>query len=247
MGEFRIEVSGLEKNYGENEAVCGVGFTVPAGQICGYLGPNGAGKSTTMRILAGLLAPTSGRALIAGHDVVTSPIEAKRRVAFVPESGALYSLLSPREHLALVSDLHELDPKLAKQRSDRLLEELDLVGLANRRIDTLSKGQKQKVALATALLHDADVLLLDEPLNGLDVNAARALEGMMRDVVARGGAILYSSHILDVVQRVCERTIILHQGRIVADAPTAELLSRARDARLESVFHELTTTDHEPT
>jgi ABC-2 type transport system ATP-binding protein len=245
MGESRIEVSALVKQYGESEAVCGVDFTVPAGQICGYLGPNGAGKSTTMRILAGLLAPSSGKVLIAGHDVVTSPIEAKRRLAFVPESGALYSLLSPREHLALVSDLHELDPAVAKERSDRLLDEFDLVLLADRRIDTLSKGQKQKVVLATALLHDADVLLLDEPLNGLDVHAARALEQMMKEVVARGGAILYSSHILDVVERICERTIILHQGRIVADAPTAELLSRSRDARLESIFHELTESREE--
>jgi ABC-2 type transport system ATP-binding protein len=237
-----IRVENLFKRYGEVEAVSGISFSVPAGQICGYLGPNGAGKSTTMRMLAGLLEPSSGEVFLAGRDMVRDPIEAKRRLGFVPESGALYTLLSAREHLALVSDLHELEPARAAADTARLFELFGLAKLADRRIDTLSKGQKQKVALSTAFLHAPEVLILDEPLNGLDVEAARALKQLMQELAARGGAILYSSHILDVVERVCDRAIIIHRGRVLADAPTRELVGRSREASLEAVFHELVTS-----
>lgn len=238
-----VEVHDLVKGYGEKVVLQGISFSVPAGEICGYLGPNGAGKSTTMRILGGLLRPTSGVAAIAGHDVHAEPMQAKRRLGYVPESGALYSLLSAREHLALVCDLHEVEPSEGARRTEQLFERFQLTKVADRRIDTLSKGQKQKVALATAFVHEPTVLILDEPLNGLDVEAARALRELMAGVAERGGAILYSSHILDVVERVCHRAIILHGGRIVADAPTKELVRRSKEATLEAVFHELVTSD----
>ncbi len=234
-----IEVDQLRKSYAGVEAVKGISFVVPAGQICGYLGPNGAGKSTTLKMLTGLLAPSGGSVRIAGHDVTTQPLEAKRKLGFVPESGALYSLLSAREHLKLVSDLHELEPHKASATADALLTRFELHGVADRRIDTLSKGQRQKVALATALLHEPEVLLLDEPLNGLDVQAARVFKDLILEIAERGGTVLFSSHILDVVERVCHRAIILHQGEVVADAPTSELVARSKDKSLESVFHQL--------
>ena len=234
---YAIEVRGLVKRYGEKPALNGVDFVVPAGQVCGYLGPNGAGKSTTLNILSGILAPDAGAARVAGHDVVEDALDAKRGLGFLPESGALYSLLSVREHLHLCADLHGVEPEETDARLATLWDLFDLKAVADRRIDTLSKGQRQKTALCATLLHDPDVILLDEPLNGLDVHAAGALKDILRDLAAQGRTILYSSHILDVVERLCDRVVILDEGRVVADAPTAEL---AGTRTLEEAFHALT-------
>src|SRR5262249_6111113 len=149
-----IEVDDVSKSYGTVDAVRGIGFTVPPGQICGYLGPNGAGKTTTLKMLTGLLTPSTGTIRIAGHDLKREPLAAKRALGFVPESGALFPLLSAREHLALVADLHELDLKKSRAREEELLALFELGPVADRLIETLSKGQRQKVALATALLHE---------------------------------------------------------------------------------------------
>ncbi len=235
-----IEVRGIVKRYGDVRAVDGVDFVVPWGQVCGYLGPNGAGKSTTLSMLAGILEPTEGTIRVAGHDLGTEPLLARRALGYVPDSGALYGLLSAREHIALVSDLYELDPNATHQRGQELLTLFGVADLHDRRVDTLSKGQRQKVALSMGLLHEPRVLLLDEPLSGLDAAAARVLKELLRGLADRGAAVLYSSHILDVVERLCDRAIILSGGRIVADAPTSELVSRSEDKTLESVFHALT-------
>lgn len=240
MDKPAIAVRELKKSYDGVEALKGVTFTVPRGQVCGYLGPNGAGKSTTIKMLAGILRPTAGTIAIDGHDLAGAALEAKRAIGYVPESGALYGLLSPREHLSLVSDLYELEPGAAARKIEQLFELFGIEKLANRRIDSLSKGQRQKVAITSALLHDPQVVLLDEPLNGLDANAARSLKDIIAGLAARGRAVLYCSHILDVVERICDRAIIIDEGQIVADAPTAELLSRSQETTLEGVFHSLT-------
>ncbi len=244
-GRGMIEAHDLAMSYGDAVALRGIRFAIPAGQVCGFLGPNGAGKSTTIKLLAGILRPTAGRARICGHDVLTSPLEAKRALGYVPEGAALYTLLTPREHLALVSDLHELPPADAAARTAQLLELFGLAALADRRIDTLSKGQRQKVAIACALLHDPKVVLLDEPLDGLDANAALVMKDVIRGLAERGRAVLYSSHVLDVVERTCDRTIIIDKGAIIADAPTAELVARSKEATLEAIFRSLTTAGTE--
>lgn len=236
-----LEVESLTKRYDGTTVLHGVSFTVPRGQVCGYLGPNGAGKSTTIKLIAGVLRPDGGAVRVAGHDMAADSIEAKRALGYVPESGALYTLLTPREHLSLTADLHDIPEALAAERIDQALERFDLRKLQNRRIDTLSKGQKQKTLIAASLLHDPSVLLLDEPLNGLDVAAARALKDVVRGMADRGAAVLYCSHILDVVERVCDRVIIVDHGRIVADDSTRNLVARSQDATLESVFHALVT------
>ena len=238
-----IEVAGVHKSYGDVRAVAGLDFVVPWGQVCGYLGPNGAGKSTTIRMLAGILAPSGGAIRIAGHDLATDPLAARRALGFVPDSGALYGLLTAREHVALISDLYELEPTRTHERGQELLRLFGVADLEDRRVDTLSKGQRQKVALTMGLLHEPRVLLLDEPLSGLDASAARVLKDLLRGLADRGNAVLYSSHILDVVERLCDRAVILHQGVLVADAPTSELVAQAADKTLESVFHSLTRAE----
>ncbi len=237
--EYAIEVTNLSHRYRETEALKGISFRVPWGRVCGYLGPNGAGKSTTLKSLAGILRPTAGAVRVAGHDIARDTIAAKASIGYVPESGALYGLLTPREHLELVAALYGVAEDEVDARVEQTLESFELTKLADRRIDTLSKGQRQKAVLATAVLHDPDVLLLDEPLNGLDVAGARHLRELVEGWARAGKTVLYCSHILDVVERVCSEVIILAAGEVVAHASTAELVARSEDETLESVFHSL--------
>lgn len=238
-----IEVRQLTKTYNETEALRSVSFTVPAGQVCGYLGPNGAGKSTTVKILTGVLRPTSGVASVAGFDVVEESLEVKKRIGYVPETGTVYSTLSANEYLALVGALHEMETEEVAERAAQMLELFQLRDAADRRLDTLSKGMRQKVVISAALLHDPEVVLFDEPLSGLDANAAWMIKDIVRGLADRGKTILYCSHILDVVERLCERVIILDRGEIVADGMTSQLLSSSNRGTLETLFRSLTTTE----
>lgn len=241
-----IKVQHLTKTYGETEALRSISFTVPAGQVCGYLGPNGAGKSTTVKMLTGVLRPTSGQASVAGFDVTEQPLEVKKRIGYVPETGTVYSTLSAHEYLALVGALHDMEEEVVAERSARMLEMFEIADAADRRLDTLSKGMRQKVVIAAALLHDPEVVLFDEPLSGLDANAAWMIKDIVRGLALRGKTVLYCSHILDVVERLCERVIILDHGEIVADGMTAELLSSTQRGTLEVLFRSLTATeDHQ--
>ncbi len=235
-----VQVTGLTHQYDDKVVLHGVDFDIGWGEICGCLGPNGAGKTTTMKAIAGLLQPTGGTVRLDGHDPAGDGIHARKMLGYIPDNGGLYNLLTGREHLALVADLHQLDPKLSAERTAELAATFDMADTLDQRIDTLSKGQRQRVALACGLLHQPRILLLDEPLAGLDVHAARTLRSTLRAMADDGCAILYCSHILDVVERVCDRAVILFEGKVVADAPTAQL---AGNQTLESVFHALTRTD----
>lgn len=235
-----IEVRGLVKDYGEQRALRGISFTVRPGEATGYLGPNGAGKSTTVKVLAGLLRPTEGEVRICGWDLCKDSLEVKRRIGYVPETAALFTSLTPHEYLSFIAELHHLDRALAAERMDRLLFAFQAADVADRQIETLSKGQRQKVLLTGALLHDPDVLLLDEPLNGLDVNAVLTFRRILEQLIARGKTVLFCSHILEIVERLCVRVLIVHQGAIVADDTTANLLASTPDRTLEAVFRKLT-------
>jgi ABC-2 type transport system ATP-binding protein len=238
-----IRVQDLVKVYGTKEALRSVSFEIPPGQVCGYLGPNGAGKSTTVKILTGVLRPTSGRAVVAGFDVGEQPLEVKRRIGYVPETGAVYPMLSVNEYLALVGALHGLDPSEIGERSDRLLGLFKIRDAQDQRLDTLSKGMRQKVVISAAVLHDPDVLLFDEPLSGLDANAARTVKDLVRGIADRGKTVLYCSHLLDVVERLCDRVIILDQGQVVADGSPGALMASSNRDTLETVFRSLTGGD----
>lgn len=241
-----IQVKDLTKTYSETAALRSVSFTVPTGQVCGYLGPNGAGKSTTVKILTGVLRPTSGVATVAGFDVAHESLEVKRRIGYVPETGSVYSTLSANEYLALVGALHDMENEEVAERSARMLEMFQIRDVSDRRLDTLSKGMRQKVVIAAALLHDPEVVLFDEPLSGLDANAALMIKDIVRGLADRGKTVLYCSHILDVVERLCERVIILDKGKIVADGMTSELLSTSKRGTLETLFRSLTVSaDHQ--
>jgi ABC-2 type transport system ATP-binding protein len=238
-----LDVVNLTKAYGSRDVLHGVSFSVKPGEAVAYLGPNGAGKSTTVKIIAGLLRPGGGSVTVCGHDVATAPLEAKKRLGYVPDSAQLYETLTPREYLSLCAELHHLDRATAANRMQLMLQSFELEQAADRPIETLSRGQRQKVLIIASMLHDPDVLLLDEPLNGLDVNSGLTLRQIFSGLLERGKAILFCTHIFEIVERICQRVIVIDQGKIVADEPTAALLKRSPGGTLEAVFRQLTRPD----
>ncbi len=235
-----ISARHLTKDYAATRALADVSFEAHPGEILGFLGPNGAGKSTAVGILTGMIRATSGSATVAGFDVGSQALEVKRRIGLVPESGVLYEALSPDEYLELVGCLHHLDARTRRARADELL---DLFGLDERRSHRMfefSKGMKQKVVLAAALLHKPDVLFLDEPLEGLDANVAIVVKELLKRLAAQGRTVLFCSHILDVVERICSRIVIIDRGRKIAEGTAAELVQQTGAATLELAFNRLT-------
>jgi ABC-2 type transport system ATP-binding protein len=202
------------------------------------LGPNGAGKTTTLRIVAGLLAPDAGRIEICGVDRLRDPVAAKRVVAWLPDEPMVYDKLTPVEYLDFVAGLWQVEPALAKRRSDDLLATLDLARVADQRCEGFSKGMRQKVALAGALIHDPELLILDEPLTGLDASMARHVKELLQERVSRGSTVILTTHILEVAERLSDRIGIIRNGRLVREGTMAELrgVDGAPGSTLEDVF-----------
>lgn len=240
-----LRVSNIVKVFGDKRAVDGVSFEVPPGQIVGYLGPNGAGKSTTVKMITGILKPDDGQIEINGKDLVTDPVGVKQMLGYVPESADMYPTLTSIEYLSLVAELHAIDPIEARTRIIDLLEAFDVVEAANKHISQLSKGMRQKILLTSALLHNPKVLLLDEPLNGLDVNSVLSFRKLLKGLAERGTAVLYCSHILDVVERLCDRVVLIANGKIIVDSSTKELVDKSDDGTLEGIFRTLTVGNEE--
>ena len=230
----------LSHSYGATRALSGLNLRVERGEVLGLLGPNGAGKSTTVKILTGLLRPDAGRAAIAGFDIVQQPLEAKQRLGYVPEQPVLYEALTAAEFLEVVSALHHLEPARAARRRDELLDLLGLGEVRHQRLGALSKGMKQKVVLTAALLHGPEVLILDEPLDGLDANSARVVKELLRSLAAQGRSILFCSHMLEVVERVCSRIVILAKGEQIASGTPAEIAASVGAQSLDEAFAALT-------
>lgn len=239
-GANAIEVEGLGKSFDGKAVLAGVDFAVARGSVFGYIGPNGAGKSTTVKILVGMLQSFQGTARVAGVDVRADPLGVKRRIGYVPENANLYEVLTPFEYLTFAGRLHGLAEQLIQRRALGLLEGFELAGRAHSRIGSLSKGMRQKVLLSAALLHDPDILFLDEPLAGLDVRSVIVIKELIRGFAAAGRTIFYCSHVMDVVERVCDRIAILANGSIAAIGSFEELAARAAETSLEQVFRRLT-------
>ncbi len=237
-----IETRNLVKRYGDKVAVNNVSFDVRAGEIFGFLGPNGAGKTTTIKIIVGLLQPTSGSASVAGYDIQQQPLLAKAASGYVPDTPNLYAKLTGRELLHFVGDLYNLDRRSVARRVDELLRMFDLSAAAEDTLDSYSHGMQQKASLAAALMHDPQVLVLDEPTVGLDPKSARLIKDILRQMAERERAVFLSTHILEIAERMCDRIGIINQGQLIAVGTMDEL--RASDksggASLEDIFLSLT-------
>src|ERR1043166_4875285 len=241
-----IELHDLTKEFGSQVAVRHLNLNIPGGQLVGLLGPNGAGKSTTIKMLTGMLLPTSGTAKVGGFDVVEDPLNVKRITGYVPETGAVFEALTGWEYLQLVSALYHIPDDQAAERIERFGQffELSNSTLHDKQLSAYSKGMRQKVVITAALLHNPEVVFLDEPLNGLDANAALSLKTLVTSLAREGKTIVYCSHILDVVERICERGVIIHRGSIVADGTVPQLLEQTGEKSLEHVFNKLTATEN---
>ncbi len=231
-----IAIDDLHKSFGTVRALRGVSFTAHDGRITGLLGPNGAGKSTTLRTLATLLKPDAGRGRIDDHDILTEPLEVRRRLGVLPHGAGVYPNLTGRENIHYFAHLHGLQPSLIEKRTDELIELLEMRDFADRRAKGLSHGQRLKVAIARALVHSPRNVVLDEPTNGLDVMATRGLRGLIRRLRDAGHCVLFSSHVMQEVASLCDEVVIIAHGLVVAQGTPADIRRRSGSASLEDAF-----------
>ncbi len=237
-----ISIRNLTKRFGAQTAVNGLSVEFRAGEIVGFLGPNGAGKTTTLKMITGMLEPTEGTATVCGFDVLRQPIEVKRVIGFVPESGALFESLTGLEYLLMVAALYGIPADAARERITQFIAFFDLGfdTLTEKLLGAYSKGMRRKVAITAALLHNPAVVLFDEPLDGLDANAAVGFKSLIHSLAREGKTIVYSSHILDVVERVCDRVVIIDKGTLLLDGKPDALVAEHNAGTLEALFARLT-------
>lgn len=239
--EAVISIQGLKKTYdGEHFVLKGIDLSIAPGQIIGYIGPNGAGKTTTVKILIGMMPDYSGDVRIMGLDMAENPVEVKRHIGYVPETAALYDTLTPGEYLRFSGQIYEIPPTEIAKRTKDMLGLFGLEEYINSRMSSFSKGMKQKVLIIASLIHDPDILFLDEPLSGLDANTALVIKEILSQLAARGKTIFYCSHVMDVVERICHRIIIIDKGEIIADGTFDDLQAMNKGESLERIFTQLT-------
>lgn len=234
-----LEIQRLSRSYRGIPAIRDVSFAVRPGEIVGFLGPNGAGKSTTVKIITGLLRPNHGRVLFNGSDIHADLVAWRAIVGYIPEEAHLYNWMSALEYLQLVGRLRGMSERLIRQKAEALLQLLGLESWRFSPMSVYSKGMRQRVLMAAALMHDPRMLVFDEPLSGLDVLSARLFRDLVRELAAAGKAVLYISHVLEIVEQLCDRVIVIAQGSIVADAPPAQLTTLMQLPSLEKVFAQL--------
>ena len=237
-----VQATGLTKNFGKLVAVRDLSLAIPAGEVFGFLGPNGAGKTTTIRMLIGLVRPTSGSACVAGFDVLHEAREVKRRVGYVAETPYLYPKLTGREFLEFMGGLYQVAPATGRQRAARLLDLFELADKADQLVEGYSHGMRQKLALAGAMIHEPQMLFLDEPTSGLDPRSARLVKDLLLGLVERGHTVFLSTHVLEIAEQLCTRVGIIDHGQLIATGTLDELRQQAeREAySLEDVFLQLT-------
>ena len=237
-----IKVENLVKTFGAKHAVDDVSFSVERGEVLGFLGPNGAGKSTTMRIITGYYPPTAGRVTVGGFDIVENPIEAKRLIGYLPENAPGYADMTVHGFLNFCAEIRGLKGEPRKLAVRRAIETCSLEGVIYQSIDTLSKGYKHRTCLAQSIIHDPDILILDEPTDGLDPNQKHEARSLIKRM-GENKVIIFSTHILEEVELACTRVIIIDRGKIVANGTPQELKARSKEGRLDDVFRSITLPD----
>lgn len=238
-----IRIQKLNKFYGTKHVLKDVSIDIEPGQVIGYIGPNGAGKSTTVKILAGLLSDFTGEVFVKGIDIRKDPVVVKSLIGFVPEMAELYDVLTPNEFLSLMGSLYNLPDEVVAERAGRMLDAFGLAGSMDQRMDTFSKGMKQKVLITSGLLHNPEIIILDEPLSGLDANSVIIVKEIIDKLAKSGKTIFYSSHMMDVVEKVSDRIILIDKGEVVADGTIDELRMLQNKESLEDIFAGLTSTE----
>lgn len=235
-----VSLRGVKKAYGRDLILKGIDLDVYAGEIIGYIGPNGAGKSTTIKILIGMIPDFVGEVRVLGYDIKEDALEVKKRIGYIPENAMLYEVLTPMEYLLFIGRLHKMEDALIERRALELLEIFGLPGHTDARMNTFSKGMRQKVLLIAGLIHNPDVIFLDEPLSGLDANAVILVKEVLAKLKAAGKTIFYSSHLMDVVEKISDRIVVINQGSIIANGTFEELKAQAHTGSLERIFQGLT-------
>ncbi|MEZ4386768.1 MAG: ABC transporter ATP-binding protein [Candidatus Krumholzibacteriia bacterium] len=235
-----LELDGLTRRFGDLTAVDHLSLRIESGRLVGLLGANGAGKTTTLSMLTTLLAPSEGTARVAGHDIRTDVMAVRRSLGYVPEHGAVYEGLSAHEYLELAGLLHDLEPAVALRRAERLLAHFELSGVLDNRLASFSKGMRRKVLVTAALLHDPPVLFLDEPMDGLDVASQRRLADLLQQLAREGKTVLYSSHVLQQVEEICQDLVLIHEGRLLWQGEVAALRAEHQGRTLTDIFLDMT-------
>lgn len=238
-----ISIKNLRKSYGSKHVLKGINLDVYAGQVLGYIGPNGAGKSTTVKILCGLLDDYEGEVKVKGLDLKNNALAVKAMIGYVPELAELYDVLTPMEFLKLMGSLYSLDGRVCVNRIERMMTAFGLQQQLNQRMDTFSKGMKQKVLIASGLLHNPDIIILDEPLSGLDANSVIVIKDLINKLAKDGKTIFYCSHMMDVVEKVSDRIVLINEGTVIANGSFDELRQQQGNQSLEKIFASMTSSD----
>lgn len=243
--ESIVEINNLVKYYGKKQVLHGIQLNILPGQIIGYIGPNGAGKSTTVKILCGLIDDFEGEVKVFGKDLRTNQIDIKKRIGYIPENAALYESLTPLEFMQFVGQMRGIEDDVIRSKAEALMDIFEMKSNLNQRIATFSKGMRQKVMICSALLHNPELIFMDEPLSGLDANSVIMVKEMLIHLAHEGKTIFYSSHLMDVVEKISDRIILIDQGKVIADGAFEELSKLANDENLEKLFTRLTgNTNH---
>lgn len=238
-----ISIEDLRMSYGGEDVLKGINLEIKRGQIIGYIGPNGAGKSTTIKIILGMLGGYRGRVRVMGKDISEGNVDYKRNIGYVPETADMYDNLTPYEYLTFLGEVYGMSLETANKRSRKLMGLFGIEDEYHSRISSFSKGMKQKVLLTASLIHNPDILFLDEPLSGLDANSVMVVKEVLQKLAFSGKTIFYSSHIMEVVEKISDRIILLNRGEVVADGTFEELKEKSREGSLEEIFNQLTGFD----
>lgn len=238
-----ITLKNVFKNYGSKQVLKGIDLSVKPGEVIGYIGPNGAGKSTTVKILCGLISDFEGQVFIKGINIKEDPLTIKGMIGYVPELAELYEVLTPMEFLSLMGELYNIQEEIAQERAVKMLTAFGLGNNLHQRMDSFSKGMRQKVLITSGLLHNPDIIILDEPLSGLDANSVIIVKELISKLAREGKTIFYSSHMMDVVEKVSSRIILINEGVVVADGTFEELKQQQGNQSLEKIFATLTKNE----